>query len=229
EEFHTGRILSGPYISRVSDYSALFFRAWEKRAHSSLLLHLLDWLHEELPLQNATKSLQWVHQLHHNAKDTATHDTYVAAGRLILGPRRTFRHLAILRRGLGFCAERALPVNLSEASVLGGRFLCVQAPDVIEHLDPDCLESVFRCDAWIADCLGDAETSEDMVRSFRSYQPQRMGLGMVNDIQDCWPQCPVDVSEATWAEMETGLSYNAACHPHHSRIELLRRQMFTCC
>ncbi|CAE7834655.1 PP5, partial [Symbiodinium necroappetens] len=104
------------------------------------------------------------------------------------------------------------------AAILGQRFLCVQAPDVIQQLDPHCLETVFRCEAWLADCLGTSETNKDLLRSIRSYEPERMSLGMVNDVQDCWPDCPADVSARTWAEMDTGLSYNARCHPHQSRV-----------
>ncbi|CAE7716753.1 PP5 [Symbiodinium sp. CCMP2592] len=226
EEFHTGRILPGPYISSVSNHSALFFRAWEHRAMDSLQLHLLDWLRNELlysgqtraTLTNLTDSLLWVAKLYKNTQDTATHDVYTAAAKFVLGPRRQFRHLVILRRGMGFCAEASFPVNLTQAAVLGQRFLCVQAPDVIQQLDPQCLETVFRCEAWLVDCLGTSETNKDLLRSIRSYEPQRMSLGMVNDVQDCWPNCPADVSARTWAEMEIGLSYNARCHPHQSRV-----------
>ncbi|CAE7481497.1 PP5 [Symbiodinium natans] len=209
EEFDTGRILPGPYISRVSDHSTRFFQAWEKRANTSLQLHVLAWLNQELSypgrtLKNVTASLRRVATQYHDAQDTASHDRYVAAAKFVLGPRRSFRNLVILRRGLGFCVEASFPVNLSEASILGRRFLCVQAPDIVEELDPQCLETVFRCEAWLADCLGTAETDQDLPHSFRNYQPQRMGLGMVNDIEDCWPDCPADVSASAWAEMKTG-------------------------
>ena len=52
----------------------------------------------------------------------------------------------------------------------------------------------------------------------RSYRPQRMGLGMVNDIGSCWPTCGPDVPTDVWRNLELGLHFNAKCPNGHCRL-----------
>ena len=53
-----------PIITVISIITMLL----EKPAFPLLTKNILVKIWQELPLQNATKSLQWVHQLHHNAQ-----------------------------------------------------------------------------------------------------------------------------------------------------------------
>ena len=231
EDFQTGAINAATILARVDEYSQSFFNSVhtfhdtmghkEHRFHSAFEVALLHWLKDELKESKRVKfkmndTLRWVDSRFKAIQDLKTYDRYLATAKYALGPRRTFQHLLLLRRGHGFCMD--LPMDLGMAS--HAQYSCFRAPEI--HADADCLAKVSICQEWLSSCMSKAKDSTKVshlpVEQIRHYRPQRMGLGMVNDVANCWPNCEANIPADVWKDLERGLHFNAKCPNRHCRL-----------
>ncbi|CAK9001659.1 unnamed protein product [Durusdinium trenchii] len=157
---------------------------------------VLNFLHLE---PNQSKVLQaW-----YNSKDIQTYDHFVARFKMALGRRRKFDQLLILRRGLGFCADDVTPVFKSQ------HYLCYHAVKSRAQLvkeangNETCVNQSLQCLLSFGDCVASNETK--LQHALRAKEFQRAGLGGLNDIATCWPDCPRNLPESQWTRMAKGL------------------------
>ena len=248
EDFHTGATYPNSFLARVDEYSHSFFTFVDnfyhslrettrvKRLHHSALeVALLHWLKDELPDHKRAKlhvndSIDWVDSRFRAIRNRQTYDRYIATARYILGPRRRFGNLVLLRRGQGFCMDMSEMAGALSDAVSGPEdpqhpqhfhFFCFKTHVAIapQEIDAACLAKVSICEEWISSCMLKPTMSESTAtEKIRSYRPQRMGLGMVNDIGSCWPTCGPDVPTDVWRNLELGLHFNAKCPNGHCRL-----------
>ena len=237
EDFETGAINDATLLARVDSFCLSFFHFWHEFLHSmnsdpaSLNLDeqpeysamenlLLHWLDEDLnyperPLEHVNGSIHWVESRFKSIQNLQTYDRYVATAKYVLGPRRRFKHVWVLRRGHGLCMDITVPFD---HSTLGDTsFLCFKTNVGIprSEVDENCMVKVSTCQTWISRCMLRSGTGSQQIHN---YRPQHMGLGMVNDIEHCWPECPHDVPGGVWEDMERGLLFNARCANHQCRL-----------
>ena len=228
EDFETGAVNDANFFARVDHSSGSFFQLWYDFCHSlgskteaeysALETLLLHWLNEglnygERPLENVNGSLHWVKSRFQSIQDLETYDRYVATSKYVLGPRRRFEHFWLLRRGQGLCLDIALPFDHKQiANAVCFKDRAVIAP---KEVDKGCMTKVLTCQESISACMlfGAGST-----KHIHTYRPQHMGLGMVNDIEECWPKCPPNVPGNVWEDMERGLLFNARCPNHQCRL-----------
>lgn len=210
EDFESGKVANGTLLVRLDEVTQAFFRRKPRLSaqYSALELDMLHWLKDELnyeerPMEHVNGSLAWLDSQYDAISNLETYDRYIASAKYLLGPRRRFANLTLLRRGHGLCMDM-------EAGHEGPSFVCFTHEAV--NSSEECFMQAMTCDSWVYTCL---EHPEAKVRDSR---PARMGLGMVNDVEDCWPSCHPDVPQHVWQEMEEGLLFNARCANHQCRI-----------
>ena len=211
EDFESGKVKNGTLLVRLDEATQAFFRRKPRfnSHYSALELDILYWLKDELdyearPMEHVNGSLTWLSSQYQGISSLETYDRYIASAKYLLGPRRRFANLTLLRRGHGFCMDM-------EGGHEGPSFLCFAHEDTLNSSE-ECLMQAMTCDKWVYECVEHPKTS------VRDYRPGRMGLGMVNDVEDCWPSCLPDVPQQVWQEMEEGLLFNARCADHQCRL-----------
>ena len=231
EDFQTGAIYPDTFLVRVDEYSQSFFKFVDEFYHSlrdtskvdrlqnsAFEAAVLHWLKDELSQSRnlqVNESIKWVDSRFSAIRDPQTYDRYIATARYVLGPKRRFEHLALLRRGHGFCLDMSDMAGFSGQSP----FFCFKTHAALAPQDVDaaCLAKVSICQEWISECMLTPLVPKLHAEKIRHYKPQRMGLGMVNDVESCWPSCDPDVPADVWRDLEMGLHFNAKCANGHCR------------
>merc|ERR1712048_98954 len=143
--------------------------------------------------------------------DLVSYDKVIANVKLVLGQRRIFKHVRVLRRGMAFCIDAYVVKLFYSHGDLSARFLCLHGTkdhlSVIKKYGPKCFHSAKHCGSSLHDCAEkNTVTDEDLMTDMRSFSPERLGLGGVNDISDCWPHCPPEIPGPVWETLKNGLS-----------------------
>eukprot|EP00928_Gymnodinium_smaydae_P058817 TRINITY_DN42029_c0_g1_i1.p1 TRINITY_DN42029_c0_g1~~TRINITY_DN42029_c0_g1_i1.p1 ORF type:complete len:337 (-),score=27.48 TRINITY_DN42029_c0_g1_i1:44-1054(-) len=234
ERFRNGEIMAGNYALTVSHYALEFMRGWD-RLHEDGNFYFSNWDNGALHIQalysvkdeltydesmpyNASTMIAYLKDRWRRSNGVPEYDRYVAAVKLALGSKRSFKRLHLFRRGHAFCVDDDIGstslAKLSKGSHTD-RFLCVHGPkakvDLLKEVGPTCVSEVMQCTASLLTCTKPPRDSEELKRAIRNAQPQRLALGQVNDVADCWPDCPVDLTQETWASLRKSLQSAVDC------------------
>lgn len=209
ERFHSAEIVAGNYALQVTNTALAFLRGWLQQAplakgvkfnnSDNGLLHfqVLDFLGLDRTVSTN------VSEAYARSKDLKSYDRFVARVKLALGPRRVYDEMLIQRRGLGFCSDDVTPIFHSQL------YFCHHAVKWRHQLlrvsngDEKCLERSLECRQSFSECVSsDEKKLQSLLRGFRS---NRAGLGKMNDIATCWPDCPANIPEDLWKRMAQGL------------------------
>jgi len=228
ERFRNGEVTAGNYAMRVSKEALAFMQGWEGLRdaadftfsnwdNGAIHLQLVRYLAKELT--GSTASADELERTWRESRDIATYDRYVAAAKLALGRRRSFKDVLIQRRGQGFCIDEDVYGGAVRVATLreepARRYLCLHGEkgrtQLVEQVGAACVRDVERCQSSFLACREPQEPPESMERAVRAMRPDRLGLGQLNDVGACWPNCPVDIPEEQWPQLREGLTRNARC------------------
>ena len=126
----------------------------------------------------------------------------------------------IMRRGQGLCVDDDLYTGVETYvhEISGGaaaRFLCVHGhkqPERFANLvGKSCIHALEHCIRSLMGCSKSLQDPAVLLRVVRSAAIKRMGLGQVNDVGHCWPDCTANLSRSEWSSLQPGLKANAEC------------------
>eukprot|EP00927_Polykrikos_kofoidii_P009244 TRINITY_DN13842_c0_g2_i1.p1 TRINITY_DN13842_c0_g2~~TRINITY_DN13842_c0_g2_i1.p1 ORF type:complete len:444 (-),score=41.13 TRINITY_DN13842_c0_g2_i1:56-1387(-) len=223
ERFRNGEVVAGNYAARVSTASKQFLQQWESFSdeadfyfsnwdNGALHLQLVRFLQRELRVSNRT--LNGLRNLWRKSSEVSEYDRFVAGAKLAIGRRRNFSNVLILRRAHGFCIDDDVHDGATHVIEFGGgpaaRYLCVHGlkhtpGDIRNVVGHTCVQSVEHCYSSLLTCQKPWVDPSLLMPVILHVPLSRKGLGEVNDVGECWPSCPTDLSRATWKQLRRGL------------------------
>lgn len=233
--------MAGTYMAKVDDYAASFLMKWASSIPPNrplrgdnpvLMIVMLEELASELYdrslVQRCSNSLKAAQILERTSLDWIPYlDMFTACYRLSLGPKRTFEHVLIKRRGLGWArddvSDTSTDVKISQVPysdrtfILHGTDAAKTATNFYQVFQncPVAAEGCFEPRLCQIDgARGNRHsTKEEEVQLLSAWNRcERLGVGH-NDVSTCIANgnCTDDLTQSEWAVLEPLLQENARC------------------